>query len=494
MIDFAARHRVVLTALALWLLFSLVFQASAGLRASWGARITGDEPFYLMATHSLLSDGDLDLRDEYRDRSYREFYDHPSPLWHQSEKTADGRELSPHQVGLSVLVLPAYAVAGLDGVKAFLGVIGGLTVAFTFVLALRITGRFREALAGAAVFGVSAPIFVFSTQIYPEMPAALLLVAAMTLHAGKDRPGAAAVLASGAAALGLMWLGVKYAPAAAVLAAFAFLRASGPSRAALVALLGIGGAHYIWFHLDTYGALTPYSVNMYYAGDGTASVVDEHFAFGNRLYRLLGLWTDRQFGLLRWAPAFAMGLAGAYFALRRRPAAALPLLLTFAGQLAVAAFFTITMRGWWFPGRQLVVVLPLVGVFIAAALVEWQRAAYLLASALTAYGAAITVALWRATSALEVTLAVNPFEMEWKPFAGVAGLFPLYTSYGPLTLLLTALWAAALGALLWLAWRTVPPSAAGMTSWLLDRTRLRHALARPGPSVRSSTEGSGIGG
>jgi hypothetical protein len=444
--------------LCLWVVFSLLFQASAGLRASWGARITGDEPFYLMTTHSLLSDGDLDLRDEYQQRSYKGFYDHPKPLWHQSEPTADGRELSPHQVGLSALVLPAYALAGLDGVKAFLGVLGGLTVALTFVLAARVTNRYWEPLVATAIVGGSAPVFIHSTQIYPEMPAALLVVAALIVLVGRARPGVLSILLLSGAVLGLMWLGVKYAPVAVVLAGVAFLRAPGPAKTLLAGLLAAGGVLYLWFHLSTYGGLTPYAVNAFYAGDSSATIVDKHFDFSDRWYRLIGLWTDRQFGLLRWAPALVIALAGGYLTLRRRPAVGALLLIAFASQLAVAVFFTITMRGWWFPGRQLMVVLPLAAVFISFALVEWQRRplAYILTGLLAAYGLAVTVSLQLATAALEVTLAVNPFEMEWPAFAWLAPLFPLYTTYEPLTWFLTLAWGAIFLALLWLAWRSAP--------------------------------------
>ena len=482
----AGRYRLGLTVLCLWVVFSLFFQASAGLRASQGARITGDEPHYLMTTHSLMTDGDLDLQDEYEKQSYERFYDHPRPLWHQSQPRADGRELSPHQVGLSALVLPAYALAGLDGVKAFLGVIGGLTIALTFLLAVQITRRYWESLVATVILGVSAPIFIFATQIYPEMPAALLVVVGLIILTRSRRPGTLATLLVSMAVMGLLWLGVKYAPVAAVLAGLTFLRANRPSKALLGGVLAAGGAFYLWFHLSTYGGYTPFAVNAIYAGDTTATIVDKHFAFGDRLYRLMGLWTDRQFGLLRWAPVLSVALAGGFLALRRRPALGATLLLAFASQLVVATFFTITMRGWWFPGRQLVAVLPLLAVFMAFALAELRgrRILYMLTGVLAAYGLAVTIALQRATASLDVTLAVNPFEMEWPGFARLAGLFPLYTTYTPLTWLLTLAWGAVALAFLGLAWRSAPLTIATDALHRLRGWRWPMALGRWRPAPR----------
>ena len=62
--------------------------ASIGLRATRGASITGDEPFYLLTTQSLLQDGDLDLRQQYASESYRSFFDHAEPLWRQADPAA----------------------------------------------------------------------------------------------------------------------------------------------------------------------------------------------------------------------------------------------------------------------------------------------------------------------------------------------------------------------------------------------------------------------
>jgi len=124
----------------------------------------------------------------------------------------------------------------------------------------------------------------------------------------------------------------------------------------------------------------------------------------------------------------------------------------------MAAFLTITMRGWWFPGRQLVTVLPLVAVLMAVALAEWRGrpALYILTGLLASYGLAVTIALRQATAAREVTLAVNPFEMDWGGFAKAGFPFPLYTSYEPVTWLLTVAWCCVVLALLWLAWRSAP--------------------------------------
>ena len=51
-------------AAALFLLLSVAYAFSVDIRATRGASITVDEPFYLLTTQSLLADGDFDLRNQ----------------------------------------------------------------------------------------------------------------------------------------------------------------------------------------------------------------------------------------------------------------------------------------------------------------------------------------------------------------------------------------------------------------------------------------------
>ena len=156
-------------AVALFVLLVLVYCTSIDIRASRGASITGDEPFYLITTQSLLQDGDLDLRNQYATRSYESLFDHPDGLWTQSVPLADGRVLSPHNVGLSLLVLPGFAIDGLVGVQVQLVLIAALTWALAYVLALRLSGA-RPWLVWLATLAValSATAFIYSSEVYPD--------------------------------------------------------------------------------------------------------------------------------------------------------------------------------------------------------------------------------------------------------------------------------------------------------------------------------------
>jgi hypothetical protein len=446
----------VLATLALGALFALVYQLGVPLRSTYGARINVDEPFYLMTTVSLLQDGDLDLRNDFALRRYTAFFD-PVEMWSQSAPTADGRLLSPHNVGLSLLLMPAYAISGLDGVKAFLAVLGGATVALTALVVQRATGLERSALVASALLGSTAPLFVYATQIYPELPAALFLLGCVWLVLA-PRPGWTIALGLSLGISALAWLGFKYSLVGAVVAAMGLVRLSGGARLVFLTALGLSGALYVGFHLATYGALTPYSVNRLYAGDGFVELVGQHLAIWDRLYRFLGLWLDAEFGLIRWAPLLLLTVPALLPLLARRGPTRWTWSLLLATQLLIAVFLSVTMRGWWFPGRMLIVVLPLMALPLSEAL-AWagRRPVFAaLTAGLSVYSMAITIGLVRATAAGEVALAVDPFALAWPPFHDLAAVFPLYTAYSASTWLLSGAWLVGLGLLLVAPWVVMP--------------------------------------
>ena len=134
-------RELLLAAAALSLLLAAVYTISIDIRATRGASITGDEPFYLLTTQSLLADGDFDLRNQYESKSYKSFFDHADDLWFQSVPRDDGRLLSPHNPGLSFLLIPGFALGGLVGVQIQLLLLASATLALAFVLADRMTGH-----------------------------------------------------------------------------------------------------------------------------------------------------------------------------------------------------------------------------------------------------------------------------------------------------------------------------------------------------------------
>ena len=436
---------LLLSAAALFVLLSAAYSLSIDIRATRGASISGDEPFYLLTTQSLLADGDFDLTNQYESRSYESFFDHPDGLWHQSvPKPEDGQLLSPHNPGLSFLVIPGFGLGGLKGAQIQLLVLGAATMALAYVLADRLTGRRILSWAVTLVVGLTATAFVYSTEIYPEFPAALALVLALLVVTRQKTLGAADGLLLALLSTVLCWLGIKYALLAALVAGYFLLKADPAGRAALLASGVASAAFFAWFHLELFGGLTPYRVSVTYAQWNSAEILGGHIEWGERYYRVWGLFIDRRFGIGRWAPLLLAGVPGLALLAFGRPPSRLMLCLI-AGQIMIATFVAITMMGWWFPGRTLLTVLPLFVVPIVLVLSRlplWGRITVGLLGGLTL---ATTAGLAQAGRTGEITIAVDPFDMGFPPFQGLAGLFPLYTWWTAETWWLTYFWLALAG-------------------------------------------------
>ena len=153
--------RPVLRSAALFALLLGVYAATAGLDAAGGLRFAGDEPHYLLAAESIVSDRDIDLRDEYLRAEYRDWHSRPLST---DGQLVEGRLHEPQGLGFPLLIAPAYALGGAEGVELFLAAIAALAVALAYRLALRVVPD-PWALGAALAVGLSPPFIAYGTAV-----------------------------------------------------------------------------------------------------------------------------------------------------------------------------------------------------------------------------------------------------------------------------------------------------------------------------------------
>jgi hypothetical protein len=412
----------------------LAMLAAAGgiaVPATHGTWTTGDEPQYLLTAISLATDGDLDIADELAEARWRPF--HALPLPTQTEPLADGRRLSPHDPLLPLLLAGPVAAGGWVGAKLAMAAMAGLLAALLLWTAVR---RFavplRTATLAAAVFALSPPLAVYGSQLYPELPAALVALAAVAAlvgpgpargaGTGQGAAGVGATLVVGGAVVALPWLAVKYVPVAAALAmvgCWGLVRAGRGRRALVLAgSLVVAGVVFLVLHRWWYGGWTPYAAGDHFVG-GELSVVGTEPDYLGRSRRLLGLLVDRGFGLAAWQPAWLLAVPALAVMLARRPRGWAAVAVPLAAGWLVATFVALTMHGWWFAGRQVVVVLPLAALAVAWWTGRDGRRRLLLA---VAGGVGVLAQLWlvaegaagRITWAVDFTATANPLYRAWR--------------------------------------------------------------------------------
>jgi hypothetical protein len=340
-------------AIAAWVVFARIPDVIPG----------GDEPHYLAATQSLIQDLDLKVANNYAQGDYLDYF--PGRLEpHFLKRSAGGEIYSIHAPGVSVIVLPAFALAGYEGAVALTILLAALAAWLTWQLAFRVSESAGGAWAGAASVFATAPYFFHTFTIYPEVIGSLsVLSGAWVLLDLSERRAVSMrmLIGSGTALAILPWLHTRFAVLAGLLGMFIAARlaqqAGGPRR--LAAFLSVpvifGAAWFAYFYL-IWGSASPTAP---YGADTSTSAAYV-------LRGLIGLAFDQQFGVLTTAPIYAVAIAGLVPMWRRQPRLTIELALTVAAYAVTVASYAMWWAGSAAPGRFLVAILPLAALPIAA--------------------------------------------------------------------------------------------------------------------------------
>jgi hypothetical protein len=362
--------------------------------------------------------------------------------------SGDHSVASVAEVGFGALIAPPYALGGARLVEWLLAAIAALGFVLAAVLARRVVAE-PWATAGAALVGLSPPALGHATAVAPALLAGTLLAGAgVCALAVRDRPRLAPA-AAGAAMLGVLpWLGTVFVvPGLPVAVALVQWARHGRGRAGATVPVEIIVASLIfWFTLSRglYG-------NLELAIVSTASEP----SLPDRLPRLVGMWLDRDGGLLRWAPVLALGWWAAWRLWRTRrdglsralpgqrdaEAAAGLAVAVCAAQILVAVIGVRGIDGPGFPAETFAPALP-----AAAALCGWGlRHAPRVGAALGLLTVAGSAWLLLATAAWD-----TPPDAPWGPLVAA---FPRWESGSAGEVLVTAGVGAAALALLFREWR-----------------------------------------
>jgi MYXO-CTERM domain-containing protein len=260
----------------------------------------GDEPHYLMVADSLLRDRDLAVERDFQEGRYRAF--HPAPLEpHYRVRGADGRIYSLHAVGLSLLILPAYALGGYPAASLFMAL---LSTALAWQVRRLVEEATGEPDVGAAVGWLVAftpPVLSYAGLVFTEIPAALIVAFALRCVALPQVATGSKALTAAAGLAFLPWLNVRYAPLAAILLAVAALRVRHPrGLATWLAPATVSAVAIAAWHRHVYGFFDPRRVY------GQKREMDPSSIPGH----LPGIFLDQEFGLLVYAPILLLGLVG----------------------------------------------------------------------------------------------------------------------------------------------------------------------------------------
>jgi hypothetical protein len=376
--------------LVLFIAAFLVYNAGALILVQEGITFSGDEPNYLLTTHSLLYDKDINLANNYANQDYFRFYskaDNPRlrlGIYGRYGKKGKDYIYPINLPGISVLMLPWYWLSQLFAGKALTFILKGSLAIWAVLLGLQIYLLARDlwkreglALGLWLFYSFSAPVFFYALHLYPEIPIALFSVYVyrkVISGAPLSRPR---LLFMGFLLGTFAWFGLKYnfILGPLVLVALYHLWKSQRPRSKLLLFLVfpvLGTALFYYFVYTLYGTFSPFAV---YEGiisaDRTQALKAAWLAYPlwARTDSLFDYFLDQRDGLLLYAPFYFLMFAGAVEAFRKSKKELAALLFIALPFLLNYAFFT-HRQGYCPQGRVLAPIswigAILVGHFLAA--------------------------------------------------------------------------------------------------------------------------------
>ncbi len=416
-----------------WLFLALPFVVYLAL-APWSSRERppdGDEPWYLLITHSLAHDLDADLTNNYAGEDWRAFL--ARPLTPQpGDPTGPGGELySRHNALLPLVLAPAYRVGGLAGALLTMAL---LTAALAW-MTLRLGRHYAperpgEVMLAYALVAFAPPLLLYSYQIWVEVPAALLSMIALdaVLEGRRARMPAGARserarwLTLGACVVLLPLLKIRFMLLAAPLLVLGWWHAGRrwkPVLAIGLVLAAVGGGILLHNQLLYDNPLKIHTWQEVELG---------RYSVAEYLLGASGIFFDAAFGLFAAAPLWLLLLPAAGLLVWRRHPLPLDLLLFVLPYLAIVAPRSEWYGGWSPPFRYALVGLPLLGLALVPLLARRRAAG---ARALLAALGAATLVLsllwvaepgWTYNFADGRTYLLDHLSQRWG--ADVARLFP----------------------------------------------------------------------
>jgi hypothetical protein len=449
--------RCVRRAAAVWIVLFAAYAGTIGLHAFGTSQFGGDEPHYLLTAESIVSDHDVDLRDEYATRAYRDWYPY---VLERHGRLTNGQANEPHGIGFPLLIAPAYALGGPLAVQLLMAAIAALAFALGGAIARRIV---PEPWASGATLacGLSPPALAYATTVTPELTAgALLAFASILALRVRDLPRIRWVAGAAIALAILPWLGLAFAlPGAVVaLAMVRWLRRRTRSFGVLVTIevLLFSAVMFVTINDQLFGGFTPTVADVPGRSIDDLGLSD----IADRVPRLAGLWIDRTYGMLRWAPVLGLAFFALWLLWRSRrdlisralpehrevEVAATLCALVCAAQVFVATFVAPTMAGFWFPGRYLIPALPLAVALVAWGLRHAPRTGFALIAVTI-----VTSVWWYAELRIGGGAIVGPSSRA--PLGPLDGALPVFEPGSVGAAIALALCAAGVVALVGFEWR-----------------------------------------
>ncbi len=347
--------------LILFVVSFFIYQAAAFVLVNKRISFSGDEPYYLMTTHSLFKDGDINLANNYRQQDYFAFYskkDNPQlklGIYGRFGRKGTDYIYPINLPGISVLMLPFYWLSRffsgpwltfvLKTSLSFWACLLGLQL---YLYASETWRKEKLSLGLWALYSFSSPVFFYAVHLYPEVPIALFSVYIFRKVTGRTPLTPLRMIWLGFV-LGLFpWFGLKYTfifwPLFFVCLYFLIKEHKRGRAVFLFALIPV--ISMILFNIFVYALYGTFSLIAVYEGTLSPERIEAFkqavlaMPLRARVESFLDYFLDQRDGLFLYSPLYFFALLGFVEIYRQRRKIFWCLLLISLPFLLNYAFFT----------------------------------------------------------------------------------------------------------------------------------------------------------
>lgn len=334
--------------------------------------IGGDQVHYLVMTHSLLQDGDFDLKNDYQLKKYSTYwideldphiptrqFGHESPKWY-----------SLHNPGLPILIAPFVKFFGNKSSILVMVFISLLTIFLTYLWTKQVTKNKSGALLGASVILTSVFFIALNGYIFPNMLIAVLFLGAMLLLEKEKITKAQLMLLGFILGIG-PWIHVKVLLSFATIGLIAVVQILLSKKAwkerskdllvlSVPALVLVG--LFEWKLHEWYGVILP---SQTFAGD--------IIFFVSAKDSLPAILFDATKGLFTNNPAFLLIFMGLPIWLHKAPKQIFKLFLIIGPSFFLQLTFLDWWGGWSPSGRYMIDILPILMPAVGYIVLIWKK-------------------------------------------------------------------------------------------------------------------------
>ena len=308
----------------------ILFILSSYIIVQKGVVLGGDEPHYLVISHSIARDFDLNVFNQYARDEYREFID--SRLVHHARVGKGFKKWYSygHLPGLSVTLAPFFIFKIPHPllyflIRSFLGLFGALLAVLIYCFTLKLWKHKSLSIFITAAFTLTVPVFFFSIHIFAELQASLLILTALYLLMFPGKKKNLYVLLAGFLLSITVFWGLKYNIFIVIFSIgfffYFFFKKKERKKALLFILFPILMQLLFFYYLYfAYGNFDPMSI---YNGVMTETQKIEYernmqrIPLQKRVETLLGIFFDQRDGLLLYSPFYFFFFPGLIMAFKK---------------------------------------------------------------------------------------------------------------------------------------------------------------------------------